>query len=62
MYDTTSSDDFNEQEFIQFLDDYQTKDHTVKCGTCKTTDTAPKRELELKGWMLFGNAAYCPSH
>lgn len=66
MYDSTTitapADDFNEAEFLTWLDNYETKPHSVRCKTCKTVDTAPQRELQLKGWLLVGKGEFCPSH
>lgn len=51
-----------EMELEEFYRNYNATPVTTKCSLCRATETAPKRDLELKGWALYGKAAYCPSH
>ncbi|MDI1240942.1 MAG: hypothetical protein PSX80_03350 [bacterium] len=67
MYDTTTipSDDYAnlvELELEEFNHKYDNDPLPVKCRICKAADTATRRQLETKGWALYGKGEFCPSH
>jgi hypothetical protein len=66
MYDTTTvQDDYSaivERELEEFNFRYDNDPLSVKCRLCKAADTETRRNLESKGWALYGKGEFCPSH